>query len=113
MTPPRSRSNSLRSEVESKLKGIVAKFESVHNVVESVREHVDQIAGDRSSVLEGVSLGKYAVGALGLSGPLAAAVVIAGGLFGRRLKTRVKRLEAIISPALNSQHSTFNPVPIA
>jgi hypothetical protein len=102
-----------RSEVESKLKGIVTKFESVHNVVESFREHVDQIAGDRTSILEGVSLGKYAVGALGLSGPLAAAVIIAGGLFGRRLGTRIKRLEAVIRPTLNSQHSTINSVPIA
>src|SRR3954470_3962281 len=105
MTPPRSRSNSLRSEVESKLKGIVAKFESVHNVVETVRHHVEQIAGDRTSILEGVSLGKVAVGALGLSGPLAAAVIIAGGLFGRRIKSRVKQLEATISPTLNTKTS--------
>jgi hypothetical protein len=101
-----------RSEVESKLKAVVTKFESVHNVVESVREHVDQIAGDRTSILEGVSLGKYAVGALGLTGPLAAGVIIAGGLFGRRLGTRIKRLEAVIRPTLNSQHSALN-TPIA
>jgi hypothetical protein len=102
-----------RSEIEGKLKGLVTQFESVHNVVESVRQHVEQIAGDRTSILEGVSLGKYAVGALGLSGPLAAAVIIAGGLFGRRIKSRIKRLEAVIGPTLNSQHSTLNPIPIA
>jgi Trypsin-like peptidase domain len=85
-----------RSEVEAKLRGVVTKFESVHNVVESVRQHVEQIAGDQSSILEGVSLGKYAVGALGLSGPLAAAVIIVGGLFGRRIKTRLSRLESVI-----------------
>ncbi len=102
-----------RSEVESKLKSVVAQFESVHNVVESVRQHVEQIAGDRTSILEGVSLGKYAVGALGLSGPLAAAVVIAGGLVGRRLGTRIKRLETVIRPSLNSQQSPLNPFPIA
>lgn len=102
-----------RSEIESKLKGIVTQFESVHNVVETVRQHVEQIAGDRTSILEGVSLGKYAVGALGLSGPLAAAVIIAGGLFGRRVKSRISRLEAVVGPTLNSQHSTLNPFPIA
>jgi Trypsin-like peptidase domain len=102
-----------RSEIESKLKGIFTQFESVHTVVESVRQHVEQIAGDRSSVLGGVSLGKFAVGALGLSGPLAAAVIIAGGLLGRRLKTRIKRLEAAVIPTLNPQPSTLNHVPIA
>lgn len=102
-----------RSEIESKLKGIFTEFESVHGVVESVRQHVEQIAGDRTSILDGVSLGKYAVGALGLSGPIAAAVIIAGGLFGRRIKSRVKRLEAVIRPTLNSQPSTLNPFPIA
>ena len=104
-----------RSEVESKLKGIVTKFESVHNVVESVRQHVEQIAGDRTSILEGVSLGKYAVGALGLSGPLAAAVIIAGGLFGRRIKTRLSRLESVIGVSKpNSQRTTpeFRPIAV-
>src|SRR5207244_2358325 len=77
-----------RSEIESRLKGLVTQFESVHGVVESVRQHVEQIAGDRAGLLEGISLGKFAVGALGLSGPVAAAVIIAGGLFGRRIKSR-------------------------
>src|SRR3954447_6046767 len=84
-----------RTEIEAKLKNVVSRFESMHSVVESVRQHVEQIAGDRSSIIEGASLAKYAVGALGLSGPVAAAVVVAGGLFGRRIKSRVKRLEAI------------------
>jgi hypothetical protein len=98
-----------RSEVESKLKGIVTKFESVHNVVESVREHVEQIASNRTSIFEGVSLGKFAVSALGLSGPVAAAVILASGLFSRRIKTRLSRLETVIVPTLNSkpQPSTF------
>ena len=102
-----------RSEIESKLKGIFNQFESVHSVVASVRQHVEQIAGDRASVLGGVSLGKFAVGALGLSGPLAAAVIIAGGLAGRRIKSRIKRLEAVVIPTLNTQPSTRNHVPIA
>ena len=102
-----------RSEIESKLKGLVTQFESVHAVVETIRQHVEQITGGRAGILEGVSIGKFAVGALGLSGPVAAAVIIAGGLFGRRIKTRIKRLESVVNPSLNSQHSTFNPVPIA
>jgi S1-C subfamily serine protease len=104
-----------RSEVENKLNGVVAKFESVHNVIESVRLHVDQIAGDRDSILEGVTLGKYAVGALGLSGPIAAAVIIADGLFGRRLKTRLSRLESVIGISKpNSQRTTpeFRPIAV-
>jgi hypothetical protein len=102
-----------RSEVESKLKGLATKFESVHDVVESVRQHVEQIASNKtSSILTGASLGKYAVAALGLSGPLAAAVIIASGLFGRKLKSRINRLEAVIRPTLNPQHSTLNPIAI-
>jgi hypothetical protein len=102
-----------RAEVESKLKGLVTKFESVHNVLETVRQHVNEIAGDRTSILEGISLGKYAVGALGLSGPIAAAVIIAGGIFGRGIKKRILRLESIIRPTLDTKPSTLNPFPIA
>ncbi len=85
-----------RSEIEDKLKSLASQFESVHAVVETVRQHVDQITGGPAGIIEGVSLAKYAVGALGLSGPVAAAVIIAGGLFGRRIKSRLQRLESII-----------------
>jgi hypothetical protein len=102
-----------RAEIESKLKGFATQFESVHNVVETVREHVDQLAGDRASIIEGASLAKYAVGALGLSGPLAAAVVIAGGLFGRRLKSRVVRLESALAPTSNAKQPIPRTTPIA
>ncbi len=77
-----------RSEIESKLKRLVTQFESVH-----ARRRIGPTAcrTDRqrpvSAFLQGLSFGKLAVGALGLSGPLAAAVVIAGGLAGRRLET--------------------------
>src|SRR5205814_7476900 len=103
-----------RSEIENQFKGLTTQFDSVHNVVETVRQHVEQIAGDRTSILEGVSLGKYAVTALGLSGPVAAAVVIAGGLFGRRIKTRVQRLESTIGiSSSKSPTVTLQPRPIA
>jgi hypothetical protein len=79
-----------RTEVERKVSALAARFESVRTVVETLRQHVSEVATNRVGLFEGVSLGKFAVGALGLSGPLAAAVVIAGGLAGRRLKSRVK-----------------------
>lgn len=70
------------------------RFDSVHTVVESIRQRAEQIATDRDGILRGISLGKFAAGALGLSGPLAAAVVIAGGIAGRRIKSRLRRLES-------------------
>jgi hypothetical protein len=108
-----------RTEIEAKLKGVVAQFDSVHGIVESVRQHVEEIAGDRASIAEGASIAKYAVGALGLSGPVAAAVILAGGLFGRRIASRLKTLESRVGiPTLNSQlgreaASTLNPYPVA
>jgi hypothetical protein len=82
------------------------RFNSVHAVIESVRQHVGEIAAQRDGLLRGLSVGKVAVGALGLSGPLAAAVVIAGGLAGRRIKSRLRRLES--HPALDSRHSALD-----
>jgi hypothetical protein len=102
-----------RAELETKLKSITTQFESVHHVVETVRERVEQLAGDRASIIEGASVAKYAVGALGLSGPLAAAVIVAGGLFGRRLKSRVARLEKVLGPTANTKPSTPSVTPIA
>jgi hypothetical protein len=75
-----------RSEVEGRLKALATRVESIHSRVDSVREHVQRVAANRAGFFQGLSLGKLAVGALGLSGPLALAVVIAGGLAGRRLK---------------------------
>ncbi len=84
----------LRTEVESKLSALSTRFESVHSVVESVRQSVAQVVGDRAGFLQGVSIGKVAVGALGLSGPLGAAVIVAGGLVGRRRKRASLRVAA-------------------
>jgi hypothetical protein len=85
-----------RSELETKIKGLAARFDSVHTVVESVRQHVQQLGGARAGFLEGLSLTKLAVGALGLSGPVAAALLVVGGLAGRRMKARLRRLETSI-----------------
>ena len=55
------------------------------------RARSKNIAASRVGFFEGLSFGKLLVGALGLSGPLAAAVIIAGGLAGRRIKKRGAR----------------------
>lgn len=104
-----------RSEVESKLTALTSRFESVHSVVESVREHVDEIATTRDGFLSGASIAKVAVGALGLSGPVAAAIILAGSLLGARVKSRVKseQSRARRLPALGSRLSALDSQPIA
>jgi hypothetical protein len=100
-----------RTEVESKLKSLSTRFESVSSRIEAVRERAEEIATSKSGFLQGLSFGKLAVGALGLSGPLAVAVIIAGGLAGRRIKSTVKRQEsrARSAPALDPRPSTLDP----
>jgi hypothetical protein len=88
-----------RSELESRFKSITTRFESI-------RQHVERIAAQKTGLLQGVSLGKLIAAALGLSGPVAAAVIIAGGLAGRRLHKRLKL------PALDPRPSTLDPHPI-
>jgi hypothetical protein len=47
-----------------------------------------QIASSNPGLMAGLSYGKLIAGTLGLSGPLAIAVVVAGGLIGKRVKRR-------------------------
>lgn len=55
--------------------------------LESLRESLHtRIAETKPGFFVGLSFGKLIVGALGLSGPLAAATVVAAGLAGRRVK---------------------------
>jgi hypothetical protein len=91
-----------RSEVESKLGALAARFESVRSVVESVRERAEQIETDRRGFVRGMSFGKIAAGALGLSGPLAVALVVAGGLAGRGVRSRLRKLESRL-PSRNAE----------
>ena len=70
--PPRS------DEIESRIRARLA----------SLEERLKQIVSSKGGFFQGLSFGKLLVGALGLSGPLAAAVIIAGGLAGRRVKKR-------------------------
>ena len=62
---------------------------------------------------EGVSIGKVAVGALGLSGPLAAAVIVAGGLVGRRRSRAPLRVAAKRSGRDARRTRTLRARPIA
>jgi hypothetical protein len=57
--------------------------------LESFEEHLKQIASNKVGFVQGLSFGKLLVGALGLSGPVAIAIIIAGGLAGRRIKKRI------------------------
>ena len=76
--------------------------------IESLRTAVyDQIEQRTAAVnpgfFSGLSFGKMLIGAFGLSGPPALAVIIAGGLAGRRIKRR----------ALEAQESLHHSRPIA
>jgi Trypsin-like peptidase domain len=55
-------------------------------VFDRIEERINSVS---PGLMSGLSLGKMLAGALGLSGPIAIAVIIAGGLAGRRLKQRV------------------------
>jgi Trypsin-like peptidase domain len=82
------------ASVESAAKGLV---ESLHS---KLREQLDekltqilpavtqQIATTNPGLFAGLSYGKLLAGTLGVSGPLGLALVVAGGLLGRRIKSR-------------------------
>jgi hypothetical protein len=76
-----------RDELSGGFESVSGRFESVLSRVETVRQRIEEIShGQSGGFMSGVSLGKLLVGALGLSGPLAMAVIVAGGLAGRRAK---------------------------
>jgi hypothetical protein len=77
-----------RDEVDGSLQSLAGRFASIQDRMAVVRRQIDAVAAGRVGLFEGLSLGKLVAGALGLSGPLAAAVVVAGGLAGRRAKAR-------------------------
>ncbi len=98
-----------RSEVDGRLKSLSTRFESIHARIESTREKVEEVATNKGGFFQGLSMGKLLVGALGLSGPLAAAVIMAGGLAGRRLKKGGARsMEPGVVPSL---HAPSSPLP--
>jgi hypothetical protein len=91
------------ANIESLQNDTTARFEAIRDVLHTrIEERIKESfasAGGRFSELQpglfgGLSYGKLAAGALGLSGPVALAVVVAGGLIGRRLKSRGSRVES-------------------
>ncbi len=81
--------------------------------LESLEERLKQIASNKVGFFQGLSFGKLLVGALGLSGPLAAAVIIAGGLAGRRVKKRIgvdRKVEPTAKDA--DQPERQRPIPV-
>lgn len=99
-----------RSEVDSKLKTFASRFEAIDARVESVREHAEKIAASKSGFLQGLSLGKLLVGALGLSGPLAVAVIVASGIAGRRRKRAPLRVAANVGRDAEAATAERDPV---
>ncbi len=89
----------VKTEVENKIGELTAQFASVHNVVDTVKQHVEQLGSDKDGFLQGVSYGKVAVATLGLSGPLAAAVLAAAGFVGLRLKAGTAQRTNAANPA--------------
>ncbi len=73
-----------RDELDGGLASVQGRFDSILHSVEVVRQRVDGVSLGQGGFFSGLSIGKLLVGALGLSGPLAAAVMVAGGLIGLR-----------------------------
>ena len=63
-----------------------ARHDQLNNRFKSIEQRIKNTATNRIGLFEGLSLGKLLVATLGLSGPLAAAAIIACGLAGRRVK---------------------------
>lgn len=76
-TESTSRLESLREHLHTRIE------ERVGQVLPAIES---KLAESKPGLFAGLSFGKLIVGALGLSGPLAAAVVVAAGLAGRRVR---------------------------
>lgn len=73
-----------REELSGGLQSMSTRFESILGTVQSVQERVENVSELGGGVFQGLSMGKLLVGALGLSGPIAAAVIVGSGLFAAR-----------------------------
>jgi hypothetical protein len=91
-----------RTELNGRLNTLTSRFESV-------RKHVEQVATGGGGFFQGLTFGKLVVGVLGLSGPLAVAVVIAGGLAGRRIRKHGAR--STEHGVEESVHAPRSPLP--
>jgi hypothetical protein len=90
------------SESEQIEQRATSRIESLHTaILARVEERMNQV---NPGLLGGLSTGKLVVGALGLSGPVALAVMVAGTFAGYRFKQRAQK-------STNSQPSTLNSRP--
>jgi hypothetical protein len=95
-----------RSEVENRITTLTTR-------IHAVQQHIQQVAASKGGFFDGLSFGKLVVGALGLSGPLAAAVIVAGGLAGRRLKRAPHRIADRLAATRSDSEAERAGAPIA
>jgi hypothetical protein len=88
------------------------KFTVLTARLQAVQQRLQDFADSETGVFQGLSLGKLLVGALGLSGPVAAAVIVAAGLAARRAKKRLSADRKIDSKE-GSRTFDNRPSPIA
>jgi hypothetical protein len=109
-----------RAELQSRLETLSKHFDVVKRHTESFEQRLKRAAAIRVGIFEGLSIAKLLLGTLGLSGPLAAAVIVVGGF--ARAKSRVKSEEsraksgqsrADCDLALDSRPSALDSKPIA
>jgi hypothetical protein len=95
-----------RTELDGRIESLSTRFKSVQSRIESVEQHVHQVVAGGAGFTQGLSFGKLLAAALGLSGPLAAAVILASTLAGRRVKKRLTAHREVEPPAART--STTN-----
>jgi len=82
----------LHERIETRIGAIKAELGAEAPTKDVLREYARQLIEEKlAGGSAGLTMGKIAAGALGLSGPLSLAVVGAGWLAGRRLKKRIIR----------------------
>ncbi len=102
-----------RSDVESNFQAIRTRFENIHTRIESVHQRVEKIANTKNNFLHGLSIAKLLAGTLGLSAPVAVAVVIAGRLIGKRTANRIRYAKATpIQNATEAKTTEMIPTPV-
>jgi hypothetical protein len=94
--------------VEQVEQSSTSRIESLRTAIHDRIE--ERIGAVNPGLFSGLSLGKMLVGALGLGGPVALAVIIAGGLAGRRLKRRISQ-PSHSQPRGTSAAGRLNPRP--
>jgi Trypsin-like peptidase domain len=104
-----------QEEIDNKLADRFGTLDDRLQAIDRQIQQVGQLADGDVGFFQGLSFGKLIVGTLGLSGPLAAAVVAAGGLIGRRIKSRAESQESRAdgTPTFDSRLSTRDSQPVA